>query len=652
MNFFESQDCARKNTFQLIFLFTLAVVTLIIVTNFLVMVTLDQTSYHLATGDRSHPQEIDWQFFATISACVIVVISAGSIYKILTLSAGGKIIAESLGGRLITQNTEDLNQRKLLNVVEEIAIASGTPVPPVYLLADEHGINAFAAGFTPRDAIIGITQGAIDHLNRDQLQGVIAHEFSHIFNGDMRLNIRLIGVVHGIVIIGTAGYYLFRLSRGRRIGGREGIGLLILAIGLMIIGFTGTFFGNLIKAAVSRQREYLADATAVQYTRNPDGITGALKKIGGLPFGSRIMNPGANEISHLFFSRGTSGFMRISSATHPPLDKRIRRIDPGWDGKFDSSVKYNSKKEAISTTDSTVMADTTNIINQIDNPATKKTAITAGSVAITDIANMITQIGNPDPETITRAHSLITGLPAVVKETAHEVYGARAIIYCLALDRDEDVRSRQLEFLNKYTNQNVYNLMLTLLPEMENLDSKYRLPVIDITIATLKQLSLNQYQVFKGNIVELIKLSPKIKLMEWLLQKILFNHLDAQFLKLARNKISYFNIEHLKKEIELILSVTAYAGHRDQNDIEAAFVEATKILKLSNSKLMEKNKINLLNLDHSIKELENLRPILKPQLLMACAASVAYDKKIAPVEVELLRAFSDILGCPMPPVNP
>jgi len=642
MNFFESQDCARKKTFQLISLFTLAVFTLIIVTNFLVMVTVDFFSYDLVPGDKSHFQEIDWQFFATISACVIVVISAGSIYKILTLSAGGKIIAESLGGRLIAQNTEDLNQRKLLNVVEEIAIASGTPVPPVYLLADEHGINAFAAGFTPRDAIIGITQGAIDHLNRDQLQGVIAHEFSHIFNGDMRLNIRLIGIVHGIVIIGIAGYYLIRLSSGRRIGGREGIGLLILAIGLMIVGFSGTFFGNLIKAAVSRQREYLADATAVQYTRNPDGIAGALKKIGGLPFGSRIMNPGVNEASHLFFSRGTSGFMQILSATHPPLNKRIRRIDPSWDGKFDSSVnphfhqteESTSKKETIS-----------------NDESLKKATITAGSVAIADIASAMNQIGNPEPETIIRAHSLITGLPASLKEAAHETYGARAVIYCLALDRNEDVRDRQLKFLKKYTNQGVYNLTLTLLPKMENLDIKYRLPIIDIAIPTLKQLSLNQYQVFKGTIVELIKLSPKARLMEWSLQKILFNHLDSQFLKPAQNKLSYFNIEHLKKEIEIILSIMAYAGHRDQNAAETAFVDATKNLKINNLKLVAKSNINLLNLDRSIEKLEKLRPIEKPKLLMACAASVAYDKKIDPVEVELLRVFSDILGCPIPPVN-
>ena len=263
----------------------------------------------------------------------------------------------------------------------------------------------------------------------------------------------------------------------------------------------------------------------------------------------------------------------------------------------------------------------------------------------------MSQIGNPEPETIIRARSLITGLPASIKEAAHETYGTRAIIYCLALDSNEDVRNRQLEFLKKYTNQGVYNLMLTLLPRMENLDIKYRLPIIDIAIPTLKQLSLNQYQVFKGTIVELIKLSPNTRLMEWSLQRILFNHLDAQFFKPAQNKLSYFNIEHLKKEIEIILSIMAYAGHRDQNDVEAAFINATVNLKINNLKLVPKNKINLLNLDRSIEKLGKLRPILKPQLLMACAASVAHDKKIDPVEVELLRVFSDILGCPIPPVN-
>ena len=228
---------------------------------------------------------MDWQTFAAVGAGVSIVVLAGSLYKIMALSAGGKVVAESLGGQLVPRNTPDLKQRRLLNVVEEMAIASGTPAPPVYLLATEPGINAFAAGFSPRDAVIGVTQGAIDHLSREQLQGVIAHEFSHMFNGDMRLNIRLIGALNGILILGILGYYLLysaSFSGRRRRDGKGAGAIMALAIGLMVIGFAGTFFGSLIRASVSRQREYLADASAVQFTRNPNGIAGALKRIGGL----------------------------------------------------------------------------------------------------------------------------------------------------------------------------------------------------------------------------------------------------------------------------------------------------------------------------------------------------------------------------------
>ena len=348
MNFFESQDRVRKNTLQLVFLFTLAVVTLVIMTNLLVMIVFGYINSEQMQDGRTLLQQMDWQTFAAVSAGVGVVVLAGSLYKIMALSAGGKTVAEALGGKLIPQNTDDLKQRKLLNVVEEMAIASGTPAPPVYLLTDEPGINAFAAGFSPRDAVIGVTQGTIDHLSRDQLQGVIAHEFSHIFNGDMRLNIRLMGVLNGILIIGIIGYYILystAFSRRGRSSGKGAGGIMALGIGLMVIGFAGTFFGGLIKAAVSRQREYLADASAVQFTRNPDGIAGALKRIGGLEFGSKVENPGAPEVSHAFFAQGISGFMQSLSATPPSLAKRILRIDPHWDGKFDSSDKIDSPRD-------------------------------------------------------------------------------------------------------------------------------------------------------------------------------------------------------------------------------------------------------------------------------------------------------------------
>ncbi|MEE8481802.1 MAG: M48 family metallopeptidase, partial [Acidiferrobacterales bacterium] len=432
MNFFESQDRVRKNTAKLVIFFFLAVATLIIMTNLLVMVVFGYINSQQMQDGGSLVQQMDWQTFAAVSIGVGIVVLVGSLYKIMALSAGGKAVAESLGGQLIPQNTQDLNQRKLLNIVEEMAIASGTPAPPVYLLTDEQGINAFAAGFSPRDAVIGVTQGTIEHLSRDQLQGVIAHEFSHIFNGDMRLNIRLMGVLHGILILGIIGYYILystSFSRRGRSNDKGAGGILALAIGLMVIGFAGTFFGGLIKAAVSRQREYLADASAVQFTRNPDGIAGALKRIGGLEFGSKVEAPGAPEVSHAFFAQGISGFMQAMSATHPPLAKRILRIDPQWDGKFDSSDKADSPAE-VSTPAKKDAAD-------------KMAAVITGAAVLT----AIDQVGNPKQETINYVRSLLAELSAVIKDAAHEPYGARAVIYSLLLDAEKDVRAKQLKQL-------------------------------------------------------------------------------------------------------------------------------------------------------------------------------------------------------------
>ena len=255
------------------------------------------------------------------------------------LSRGGEVVARTLDGRPINSNTQDLNERRLLNVVEEMAIASGVPVPTVYLLENDKSINAFAAGFTPADAVIGVTRGTMELLNRDELQGVIAHEFSHVFNGDMRLNIRLMGVLHGITVIAMIGYVILRGTSGSRKGG--GLAILLLGGSLVVIGFVGVFFAKLIKSAVSRQREFLADASAVRYTRNPDGIAGALKKIGGLVYGAKIKSPRAEEASHFLFADGLRA--KISSfqalATHPPLTERIRRIDAGFDGRF-PTVEY------------------------------------------------------------------------------------------------------------------------------------------------------------------------------------------------------------------------------------------------------------------------------------------------------------------------
>ena len=644
MNFFESQDRVRKNTAKLVFLFALAVIILIIMTNLLVMMVFGYVNSEQLRDSETLIQQMDWQAFVAVGAGVSVVILVGSLYKIMALSAGGKAVAESLGGQLIPQDTEDLNRRKLLNVVEEMAIASGTPAPPVYLLADEPGINAFAAGFSPRDAVIGVTQGTIDHLTREQLQGVIAHEFSHIFNGDMRLNIRLMGVLNGILIIGMIGYYILystAYSRHRRGSDKGAGGMLALAIGLMVIGFAGTFFGGLIKASVSRQREYLADASAVQFTRNPNGIAGALKRIGGLEYGSKVDNPGAPEVSHAFFAQGISGFMQALAATHPPLAKRILRIDPHWNGKFDYSDKIDRPRDEdeAAKTQTATRARITN-----------KVAAVAVGAAVADVMKAIDQIGNPKQETINYARSLISELPIAIKEAAREPYGARAVIYSLVLDRGQEVRAKQLKQLHDHADPDVYVLTLALMPEMSGLDIKYRLPLIDIAIPALKQLSISQYKAFRLNLIALIEMDSKVDLLEWSLQKILFNHLDGQFFKLPHTQARYSRPAQVKKEIELILSVMAYAGQQNQSDAEKAFDSAAQALELSELALRASSEIRLSGVDAALEKLAGLKPLAKLRLLKACVASIMHDQRVSPVEVELLRAFSDVLDCPMPPV--
>ena len=339
MNFFEHQEAARKKTSLLVFYFVLAVAAIVAAVYLAVL-----AAFLFAEKDRPGGLDVSllWQpeLFLLVAVATLALVGGGSVYRIAALSGGGHTVAELLDGRPIDPNTTDPDERRVLNVVEEMAIASGTPVPPVYLLEDEEGINAFAAGYTPSDAVIGVTRGCVQSLTRDELQGVIAHEFSHILNGDMRLNIRLMGVLYGILMISITGWFLFRITGGgssRRDDGDKKEGnnpLPLLGLALYVIGYVGVFFARLIKAAVSRQREYLADASAVQFTRNPPGIAGALKKIGASADGSRVRDAEAEEVSHMFFGEALGLAASNLMATHPPLADRIRRIDPSFDGDF------------------------------------------------------------------------------------------------------------------------------------------------------------------------------------------------------------------------------------------------------------------------------------------------------------------------------
>ncbi len=643
MNFFESQDRVRRSTTVLVILFALAVISLIVMTNLLVMIVFGVIKSEQLRDGQTLLQQMDWKTFAAVSVGVGVVVLAGSLYKMMALSGGGEVVADALGGKLIPRNSQDPRYRQLLNVVDEMAIASGTPAPPVYLLENEPGINAFAAGFSPRDAVIGITQGAVENLNREQLQGIIAHEFSHIFNGDMRLNLRLIGALNGILVLGMLGYYLLystALSGRRRGNDKNGGAILALGIGLMVIGFAGTFFGSLIKAAVSRQREYLADASAVQFTRNPNGIGGALKRIGGLEAGSRMEHPGAAEVSHAFFAQGIGGAMQWLSATHPPLAQRILRIDPQWDGKYDFSPPPAADSEEGPDAQGDGMAR---------EAAVRDAAVVAAGVGVAGVMSAIDRIGIPQQETIDYARALLSELSGDIRDAARDPHGARAIIYALALDKGQEIRARQFQQLQAHADADVYQLTLALTARMDVLDFKYRLPLIDIAIPALKQLSLRQYQSFKGNLTALIEMDSRIDLLEWSLQKILFNHLDGQFMKLAPTKAGYLDLERCQSDVELVLSLMAHAGSEDQPAVEKAFAAAAAALGSGQLTLLARDQIRISDLDLALVKLERLKPLAKSRLLEACAASVWNDQRESALEVEVLRAFAGVLDCPLPP---
>ncbi|CAB0151327.1 Protease HtpX [Pseudidiomarina piscicola] len=338
VNFFEHQQQARRNTGLLVILFFLAFALIIAGVTLVVAFVMGA----VATNGQGDYQ-LNWEPFIWVSLTVGGGILAVMLFKWLQLKAGGRVVAEHLGGKLVSPDTQDALERRVLNVVEEMAIAANMPVPAVYILPDEAAINAFAAGYDSRDAVIGLTRGAVDSFSREQLQGVVAHEFSHILNGDMRLNIRLIAALAGILAVAHLGRILLYSGHGARSRNNKNA-LPLFGIGLIILGGIGILFGNLIKSAVSRQREYLADAAAVQFTRNPEGLSGALKQIGARESGSRVKHKNADEAAHLFFGEALQHWFGMM-ATHPPLEKRIKRIEPRWNGRYPEPKNARSRSE-------------------------------------------------------------------------------------------------------------------------------------------------------------------------------------------------------------------------------------------------------------------------------------------------------------------
>jgi Zn-dependent protease with chaperone function/uncharacterized tellurite resistance protein B-like protein len=653
MDFFAQQDRTRRKTKLLVFYFILAVVAIIAACYIVGVVVFSATQSHRHDyGDYGgQPQLVLWdaRLFFGVTVGVLAVIFLGSAYKTNELAGGGSSVATLMGGRLVNPNTLDPDERKLLNVVEEMAIASGVPVPQVYVLDDEKAINAFAAGHSTSDAAIGVTRGCIRMLARDQLQGVIGHEFSHILNGDMRLNLRLIGVIFGLLCIATIGRILLRA----RSSGRDKNPLPVLGLALMLLGFIGVFFGRLIQAAVSRQREFLADASSVQFTRNPGGLSGALQKIGQYGFGSRLESEHAPDMCHMFFGNGLSEPFFGLMATHPPIPDRIHAIDPAWDGKYPPLEKEQIevvKRAAISELEHTPKP----------LPDFFKTVL-GGAVMVSGSASpppvirshsVLPNLGNPTPLHLKYAEQLRDSLPETVKAAAREPLDAVALIYALLLSPDEAGRTVQFAELAKRVEPVIHQKTAALYPDVSAAAAHARLPMVNLALGALRQMSAEQYNQFSQTLQWLIESDGKIELFEFVVQKIVLRHLAAQFTGARRPVIQYYTLKPLVPDCAVVLSALANVGSSDAAEIKKVFETGAPYLRAPNDgdlTLLPSEQCSVDQIDAALNRLALAVPTIKKNLIEACVHTVGADGVITESEAELLRAVADTLDCPIPP---
>jgi Zn-dependent protease with chaperone function/uncharacterized tellurite resistance protein B-like protein len=637
MDFFHRQEIARRNTRFLEVYFALAVLATV-VTIYIGAALIFAWQQGASPDENGNPASLSdlWNgpLFFGVSVVTIGIIACGSIYKTASLAGGGSTVAESLGGRPIDANTSDPDMRRLLNVVEEMSIASGTPIPQVYFLPQEEGINAFAAGHSTGDMVICVTAGALKYLNRDELQGVIGHEFSHILHGDMRLNLRLMGVIFGILCLAIIGRILLQTRGGRKNA------LPLFGLVLMVVGSTGIFFSKLIKSAVSRQREFLADASSVQYTRNPAGLANALKKVGSA--GSRIDDPNAEDASHFFFANGLAESLFGWMSTHPPLEERIRELDPAWDGKF---IPLQRAHEPAPDSGQNVPPAPPGFAGVM---GTFPGAQILGGAAILASSQMLPSIGAPTPRHLDYASDVMAKLPPPLAEAARTPMSAVALVYALLVSQDEKIQSAQLQALQP--DPAMEQATARLLPLVLTLDGRARLPLATLAVTALRALSPAQYDLFTKNLSALIAASGQVDLFAYVLKKMIQRRLAPSFHPVAATVPQYYALKPLLPDCALLLSAVACAGQTELAEVESAFEQGRQALSVAADDLkLDVTAPYLEKIDAALNRLNRGAPQIKKAVLNACAAVVAADGVIQENEAELLRAIADTLDCPIPP---
>lgn len=642
MNFFDAQDEARRTSRRLVFAYIVATVIIVFgvtaIAGF-IMYNARYADYGYAFG--AFVREESRLLIATTVLTTLFILGS-SLFRIAVLSAGGGRVASSMGGTLVPADVRDPLRRRLRNVVEEMAIASGVPVPEIYVLEQEAGINAFAAGYSPSDAAVAVTRGTLELLDRDELQGVIAHEFSHILNGDMRLNIRLMGVLFGIMVLGLIGRLILRGGYHTSIvTSRRNRGLpvgLIIGLGLVILGAVGVFFARIIKAGISRQREYLADASAVQFTRQTKGIADALKKIGGYSEGSLITSTDPEEVSHMLFGTGANLFGLF--ATHPPLVERIQALDPSFKESDFPLVDRQQYRPRVAgdKTRAGFAADVTTAL------ASGGSTVLAESIADT--------VGQPENEHMEYAQQLRQSVPESLYSAAHSAEFAYLLTVALILHRDTESVDRQFALVREQLGRERTQIVRRYYEELQSIGEEYRLPLLAIAFPALKLRPNPELSYLVSLATRIIELDGQIDLYEYCFYRILMSNLGQALDPSGRRSATRANRKDLRVAAIDLLRVLADYGHDTDEESAAAFASGTAELGnwARDYAYTSDRDLTVPVLDRSLDILLGLNSKGKESLLRAISATAAHDRRLAIAEAELIRAVCATLDYPLPPI--
>lgn len=638
MDFFAQQARVRGSSRRLVALFVLAVVAIVTTIDFVVWVAM---GHRPVAGE---PAQSNLPLLLSSTVIVLAGIGLSSLFRIMSLSGGGKSVAESVGAIPVPPDTRDPALRRLRNVIEEVAIAAGVAVPDIYVMQSEPGINAFAAGYTVSDAAVCVTQGCLDQLSRDELQGVIAHEFSHVLNGDMRLNIRLMGLLFGILVLAIVGRRVIWFGGGRS-SRRDGGGGQVWMIGLalIVVGYIGYFFGRLIQAAVARSRESLADASAVQFTRQTDGIAGALKKIAILSEGSHLQVANKHEVAHMLF--GEAGKFNALFATHPPLLERIRALEPGFreDELVRLAASLQVAGDSASAADPAPAAPAPAAIPGMPFPRPLAAAgLAAGAPA--------TVAGSAAGSTrFQRAAAVHQAMPDSLMNAVRQPESALTVVLALAVSADPGLALTQRRIVADAFGDDVQHAVQAALGEVTALSPILRLPLVALAFPALKQLPPGRQQTLLDTLDSLVRADGRVDINEYCLTRLTrLQLLEARQPRSAPTD-GVKKLPACRDSVMLVCAVVAAAGCSDEAGARRAWLLAMQVAFPGEALAWQALPAAWqAPFERALDDLDGLLPAAKDVLIQSLVSAIQADAQVSVEEAELLRVICASLHCPVP----